>query len=333
MPTTLTARVRLLFAVSLLSTAFCHAAEKSTQGALAIGLIATGTVEQTVQSWKPLTEALSHELQRPVEIVASKDYADIAKAAKEGRVQMVWVSNKVAIELVEPEIMTVFAQMVRKDGALGYKSLLLVPQDSPLRSVDDLVARPGAFRLAAGSDKSVSGYLVPNYYVFAKRKVDLAKHFSAVQRGSHRENFISLAEGKVDIATNNTEEMPRYKAEMPDKLSKVRVLWESPLIPNDPILYRKDMAPALQQQVKRFFVAYGRSPAEKAVLERINGLGGFKASGNYQLRPVVDLELFEALTRAMSSKANAPEAFGAEMQRLTQRASRLDVLMTASRVD
>ena len=300
---------------------------------LTLGLIATGTVEQVLEHWKPFTEALAKELQLPVRVLASKSYGDISGAMKDGRVQVAWINNKQAIELVETDQALVFAQMVRLDGTRGYKSVLLARKDAPFQTLAELLGRPGRYTLGSGDKKSTSGYLVPNYYVFAKNKIDPEKHFKKVTHANHRDNFLAVADGQVDLATNNTEELPRYQAEFPDKLARVRVVWESPLIPNDPILYRKDLPAATQQRIRKFFLAYGRNEAEKTTLKNINGLSAFKASSNYQLRPVVDLELFESLTKAMAANPQGAGNFSAVVEQLTKRAARLDTLLNATRLE
>ncbi len=306
---------------------------QAPQEPLTIGLIATATVEQTLAAWKPVTDAMARKLNRPVQVVASTNYADIANGMKEDRIQIAWVSSRLAVELVESRKAVVFAQMVKLDGSLGYKSLLLVPKASPIVSIDHLVAHPGAYRFASGDAKSMSGFLVPNYYVFRKYRIDPQRHFSVLTRGSHRDNFLAVAEGRADLATSNTEDLPRFRDDLPEKYAGVRVLWESPLIANDPILYRNDLSAPVQQSIKQFFIGYGRTAEEKAVLASVNGLSGFKSSGNYQLRPVVDLEMFEVLTRAMREQIASPEAFALVREQITQRAARLDSLMNSTRLE
>lgn len=297
---------------------------------LTVGLIATGEPEQVMQRWKPFTDALARELHLPVKVIASKDYGEIAGALKDGRVQLAWINNKLAIELVESDQAQVFAQMVRLDGTRGYKSVLIARKDGP--SLADLLARPGAYKFGSGDRKSTSGFLVPNYYVFTKNKIDPDRHFASVTHANHLDNFLAVADGKVDVATNNTEEIPRYQSEYRDRWDKVKVIWESPLIPNDPLLYRKDLPPALQQKIRKFVLAYGRNDAEKATLKEINGLSAFKASSNYQLRPVVDLELFQALTRAMAADPQGAH-FNQTVKDLTARAARLDSALNATRLE
>lgn len=301
---------------------------------LTIGLIASSTAEQVAADWKPLAEALGRELRQPVQLFASKNYNEIAEALKAGRVQVAWLNNQQSIEMVEKDIASVFAQGVRLDGTLGYKSLLLVRVDSPLTHLADVAAKPGAYTLSMGSKTSVSGYLAPAYYAFSKSKIDPEKSFKQVNYGrSHHENFLALTDGKVEVVTNNTEEVPRYATEFAERWKKVRVLWESPLIPNDPLLMRKDVPQELQHRVRRFFTTYGRNDAEKATLKAINGLSGYRASSNNQLRPVVDLELFDKLAKAMAMQGQDPAGFQATMDQLTRRAGRLDAMLSASRME
>ena len=301
--------------------------------ALTLGLIAPTSVEGTLAGWQPVADALSRELQVPVKLVASKNYAEISTALIEGRVQVAWLNNRLAIEAVEAEQAQVFAQMVRLDGHSGYKSLLLAPKGGPVGSVSDVVSKPGAWRLGMGDRKSTSGFLVPTYYIFSKNKIDPAKHFASVTTGSHRDNFLAAAEGKVDVAVNNSEDLSLFRAEMPEKFARVQVVWESPVIPGDPLLFRKDLPAATQQKVRKVVLAFGRTEAEKASLRAIKMLSGFKHSTNNQLRPVVDLELFEALTKAMAAQHGAPQDFGVRMEQLTKRAARLDALLNATRLD
>ena len=301
---------------------------------LTLGLIVTGdTVEKMLENWKPFTDALANELQRPVRVMASKNFAEVSGALKDGRVQVAWINNKQAIELVETDKALVFAQMVGLDGTRGYKSVLLARKDGPPQTLADVLGHPGSYTLGAGNKESISGFLAPNYYVFAKNKIDPGKHFKKVTRTSHRDNFLAVADGQVDLATNNTADMSRYQAEFPDKLARVQVIWESPLIPNDPILYRKDLPVVTQQRIKKFFLAYGRNEAEKATLKNMYDLSAFKASSNYQLRPVVDLELFQSLTKAMAASPQAGGNFNTVVEQLTKRAARLDAMLNATRLE
>ena len=53
---------------------------------------------------------------------------------------------------------------------------------------------------------------------------------------------------------------------MPEKMAEVRILWKSPLIASDPMVWRKDLDPELKAKLKAFFLAYGTKAEEREKL-------------------------------------------------------------------
>ena len=81
--------------------------------------------------------------------------------------------------------------------------------------------------------------------------------------GSHEATALAVAENQVDIATNNSDNLDRLKETAPDSLEKIQIIWTSPVIPSDPLAYRKDLPDCLKDSIKDFFVNYDN----KEVLE------------------------------------------------------------------
>ena len=52
---------------------------------------------------------------------------------------------------------------------------------------------------------------------------------------------MAVANGQVDVAANNTENMALIEKNNPEAFDKIKVIWKSPLIPSDPIVWRKDL--------------------------------------------------------------------------------------------
>ncbi len=75
----------------------------------------------------------------------------------------------------------------------------------------------------------------------------------------------------MDVATNNTENLDKLKTSAPEKLKELKVIWKSPLIPCDPIVWRKNLSETTKDKIYDFFMNYGKTPEEKAVLERRAG--------------------------------------------------------------
>ena len=158
-----------------------------------------------------------------------------------------------------------------------------------------------------GDPNSTSGFLVPSYYVFAQNGVDPKTCFKTVRNSNHETNFMATANKQVDAAANNSEQWVRSHNKVPEHAKNVRVIWKSPLIPSDPITYRKDLSKDLKARIQGFFLTYGRagSPDQVASAKKILAgmqLSPFVASNNTQLYPIRQLALFKDKLKVEKSK-------------------------------
>jgi phosphonate transport system substrate-binding protein len=145
-----------------------------------------------------------------------------------------------------------------------------------------------------GDPESTSGTLVPTYYIFAKNHIDPKTYFKSANPSSHEANALAVINNQVDVATCNTDMLETLRQKHPDKLAKIRVLWTSPLIPSDPLVWRKDLSADDKAKIQKFFVNYGKTdPHEKQVVEAISGYSGWVASTDAQLIPIRQLALFQ----------------------------------------
>jgi phosphonate transport system substrate-binding protein len=200
------------------------------------------------------------------------------------------MGNKSAMEAVDRANGEVFGKVVAKDGTEGYYSLLVVPKDSPLKSVDDVLKNRATLNLGFGDPNSTSGTAVPSFYVFGPAHVDPTKDFKRTVRASHETNLLAVVNHQVDVATNNTENTARFAQTHPDEAKQVREIWRSPLIASDPLVWRKDLDEPTRKLVRDFLFSYGKDAREKAILANIE-YSGFRASTNAQLVPIRQIEL------------------------------------------
>ena len=325
--------LRMFLSAILLFLSCCShlAAAAESPSKIVVGLISTTTTDETRKQWKPLLDDLSKSIGVQVDAVASTNYADIVNGVREGRIQVAWLSNKIGLEAVEGDKAQVFVQFIKLDGSLGYKSLLIVPQNSPIKSLEDIIAKKGSYSFMNGDPKSTSGYLVPSYYVFARNKITPESQFAKVLSGNHQKNFLAVAKGEVDVATNNTEDMEHFKKDFPEEFKKVRIIWQSTLIPNDPMLYRNDLPESLKAKIEKFFLAYGKNPAQLKTLEQIHGLSGFKRSTNAQLIPIADLELFTQLRKNQDDEKKSATEKQQAFEAITARFGKLGAVLQLDR--
>jgi len=169
-------------------------------------------------------------------------------------------------------------------------AVLVVPRDSALKSLDDVIRNHASLNLGFGDPNSTSGTAVPAFYAFGPAHVDPLKDFKRTVRASHETNLLAVVNRQVDVATNNTENTSRFEKTHPEEAKTVREIWRSPLIASDPLVWRKDLDDATRKQVRDFLLGYGKDAREKAILANIE-YSAFRASSDAQLVPIRQIEL------------------------------------------
>jgi len=311
------------FALPLVAGATLFASQLTLAAeALNFGIISTESSQNQADQWQPFLDDMSRELGREIKPFFATDYAAVIQAMRFDKVDLAWYGNKSAMEAVDRAGGEIFAQTVSYDGAPGYWSLMITHRDSDLDNVEEVLARADELVFGNGDPNSTSGYLVPGYYVFAKNGVDASTAFKRTLNSNHETNALTVANGQVDVATFNTESMERLEINHPDKAEQLKVIWKSPLIPSDPLVWRKNLPEELKSELREFFYAYGETDAQRAILEPLQW-SRFDASNDDQLLPIRQLELFKE--RAQVAKDDRLSAADRDA-RLTELDAQLDVL-------
>jgi phosphonate transport system substrate-binding protein len=295
------------------------------------GIISTESQQNLRATWGPVLDDLSAYTGLKVNAFFAPDYAGIIEGMRFNKVQVAWFGNKSAMEAVDRAGGEVFVQTVDVEGNPGYWSLLVTSADSPLNSLQDVLKCDKSLNFGNGDPNSTSGFLVPSYYVFAQNNVTPQDCFKRVVNANHETNLLAAANKQVDVATNNTENLRRIEIAKPDAFKKIKVIWKSPLIPSDPLVWRKDLSDDMKGVIKSFFLSYGRvGPDKDAALKRLAGiqLAPFKDSSDAQLYPIRQLQLFRDRTKlenddklAAAEKAGKIAAIDAELVKLKVLAS------------
>jgi phosphonate transport system substrate-binding protein len=262
------------------------------------GIISTESSQNLKSIWQPFLDDMEASLGVKVNAFFAPDYAGIIEGMRFNKVDVAWFGNKSAMEAVDRAGGEIFAQTVDVEGNPGYWSVLVTHKDSPINSVDDVLKCDGSLNFGMGDPNSTSGYLVPSYYVFAQHGVDPQKCFKTVRNANHETNLMAAATQQVDVATNNTENLRRMELTRPEVYKDIKVVWRSPLIPADPIVWRTSLDEADKAKLMTFFMSYGRiGTPEQVVAQRQNlahlQWAPFSPSSNDQLLPIRQLALFK----------------------------------------
>ncbi|EIQ2007485.1 TPA: phosphonate ABC transporter substrate-binding protein [Escherichia coli] len=280
-----------------LSTLLSPAHAEEQEKALNFGIISTESQQNLKPQWTPFLQDMEKKLGVKVNAFFAPDYAGIIQGMRFNKVDIAWYGNLSAVDRANGQV---FAQTVAADGSPGYWSVLIVNKDSPINNLNDLLAKRKDLTFGNGDPNSTSGFLVPGYYVFAKNNIS-ASDFKRTVNAGHETNALAVANKQVDVATNNTENLDKLKTSAPEKLKELKVIWKSPLIPGDPIVWRKNLSETTKDKIYDFFMNYGKTPEEKAVLERL-GWAPFRASSDLQLVPIRQLALFKEMQGVKSNK-------------------------------
>jgi len=272
------------------------------------GIIATEGTQNLRAMWAPFLDDMQRAVGVKVNGFYPSDYAGVIEAMRFNKVQIAWYGNASAIQAVDRAEGEVFTQKTYADGTKGYYSLLIVNKDSPIQTLEQLLrSPPGTLNFGNGDPNSTSGFLIPSYYAWAKNGVDVRKFFKNVLTSNHEANLLAVATKQVDVATNNTEDVERFGRNQPARAANIREIWRSPIIPADPIVWRKDLPDDQKAKVKAFFLTYGADwpgadvAHERKVLADLGNWGGFIPSSNAQLLPVRQVAAFK---ERMSTEAN-----------------------------
>ncbi|HCW0880315.1 TPA: phosphonate ABC transporter substrate-binding protein [Pseudomonas aeruginosa] len=316
---------RVLAASALLAGSLAGMAH-ADQPVINFGIISTESSQNLKSIWEPFLKDMSQQTGYQVKAFFAPDYAGIIQGMRFDKVDIAWYGNKAAMEAVDRAHGEIFAQTVAASGAPGYWSLLIANKDSKIDSVEDMLANAKSLTFGNGDPNSTSGYLVPGYYVFAKNNVDPVKAFKRTLNSSHEVNALAVANKQVDVATFNTEGMERLELTQPEKARQLKVIWKSPLIPGDPLVWRNNLSDEQKNKLRDFFFKYGANAEQKKVLADLQW-SKFQPSDDDQLLPIRQLELFKQRTDVANNANLGAKEKAAKLKALDEELAKLEKRM------
>ncbi|MFA6264917.1 MAG: phosphonate ABC transporter substrate-binding protein [Pseudolabrys sp.] len=288
-------KLALLGTALAVAASFSAAVARAETTELNFGIIATEASSNLKTIWEPFLVDMAKGTGFKVNGFYASDYAGVIEAMRFKKVQIAWFGNKSAMEATNRSDGQIFAQSVDADGNPGYWSHLIVQKDSPIKNLDDVLKCNKSINFGIGDPNSTSGFLVPTSYIFAAKNIDPKDCFKTLRNASHEANAMAVANNQIDVGTNNSENLRRLELTAPEARKKIRIIWTSPLIPSDPIVWRKDLPTETKTKLYTWILSYGRigTPDEITAAKKIlTGLqwAPFNPSGDDQLLPIRVLE-------------------------------------------
>jgi phosphonate transport system substrate-binding protein len=219
---------------------------------------------------------------------------------------------------------------VARDGSVGYYSHIIVHKDSPFAKVEDMLQQDnlGTFGIGDPNSKRPASWCPPRISSPA-RNIDPKTCFRTLRNANHQANAMAVANKQVAAATNNSEDLQRVAAAAPDARSQIKIIWTSPLIPLDPLVWRKDLDPAVKTKLYTFLMSYGRIGSDeeikgaKAVLANLIW-SPFHPSSDNQLIPIRILEANKSLMKVQGDEKLSQEEKSREIAAIRAEISMLE---------
>jgi phosphonate transport system substrate-binding protein len=263
------------------------AADPSWPKEVTFGLLSTENAAEITRRWSPILAQLEKDLGIKVKAMTATDYRGTIEALKFRKAEIGHLGPKSYVEASNNNYANVepVAQLQLANGSLGYRSCLIVHADSDIFSPEDMAGKTFAFN----DPNSTSGYLVPSAFFMMEMGVDPKKLFSKVTfSGSHEASILAVAAKKVEIASTNLPDLQQLTRENKVPRGALRVIWVSKIIPNDPIVVRKDLPPSFKSAIQESLTTM-RARNTEAFKEIGAWLGGFVPADDSKYQVIRDL--------------------------------------------
>ncbi|CAN7713205.1 phosphate/phosphite/phosphonate ABC transporter substrate-binding protein [Acidovorax sp. LjRoot66] len=236
------------------------------------------------QTLRPLLKELERVLQKRVDVVRSNSYAAVVEGLQAGNVDLAELGPASYAVLMErnPSVTAFAVLSARKPGGSAeagtYRAVLVVRADSAFKSINDLRGKT----LSLTDPLSTSGTLLPMQAVQKLTGQSVEKYFGRVTyAGSHLRALETVQKGLVHAAFVSSTRLDEHRAQKGRAANEIKVLWESPLIPTDPFVYRSSLCKPLVDKILQVF--FTASPALQPMFEELGGRRFVPASdGDYR---------------------------------------------------
>ncbi len=160
--------------------------------------------------------------------------------------------------------------MVTRFGQMSYKSQIIVHVDSDIKNLKDLNGKKFAFVDPA----SASGHILAKD-LFNKKGIKLGQEMFAQKHDSvvamvYQKQVDAGATFYSPVRNGHIQDARRLvKTQFPDVEEKVKILTLTDKIPNDPIIFRKEMGSEMKEKLVNAFINFIKSPKGKKTFEQL----------------------------------------------------------------
>jgi phosphonate transport system substrate-binding protein len=263
---------------------------------LVVQFVPSQSAETLEAKAKPLEKLLGDRLGIPVKVSISTNYNTIIEAMASKKVDIGFLPPTgyvLAHDEKKSADLLLQAQRYGVDDATGqedktkmvdsYKSMIIVKNDSPIKTIEDLKGKKIAWQDVTSS----AGYIYPGLEL-KKKGIDPDKDVKGIIVKGHDKGVLAVLNGEVDAAAVFQDARLNVVKDVPDVFTKTRVLFFTAPIPNDTISVRPDMDPEWKKKIADAFIAIGKDPQGQQIISDVYSHRGYTASDDSKFNVVRD---------------------------------------------
>ncbi|WP_442603139.1 phosphate/phosphite/phosphonate ABC transporter substrate-binding protein [Paenibacillus sp. KN14-4R] len=245
---------------------------------------------------KPLEKLLGEKLGIPVKVSVSTNYNTIIEAMASKQVDIGFLPPNayvLAHDTKKTADILLQAQRFGVEDATGkpttslvdfYKSMIIVKADSKIKDIKDLKGKKIAWQDVTSS----AGYVWPAFEL-KKAGIDPDKDVTGITVKGHDKGVMAVLNGDVDAAAIFQDARTVVLKDIPDVMSKTRVLTFTSAIPNDTISVRNDMNDEWRKKIQDAFIAIGKDPQGQQIISDVYSHKGYIPSNDKNFDIVRDV--------------------------------------------
>lgn len=217
---------------------------------LTIGLLPGESAPTVMRLNEPLRAYLETRLGLPVELVVGANYAATGEALRFGRLDIAYLGPVTYILQSRRVKLEPFARPTHAGVGPTFQAVIIVPADSPAKTLADLKGSQVAF----GDPASTSGTWVPRYMLL-EAGLASGRDYTLHALGAHDAVAMAVANHKADAGGLSMPIYNRLISEQKLDAAAVRVLADSPPIPEYMWTFREGLDPAFKEEIRQAFLS------------------------------------------------------------------------------
>ncbi|WP_310483338.1 phosphate/phosphite/phosphonate ABC transporter substrate-binding protein [Chamaesiphon sp. VAR_48_metabat_403] len=252
----------------------------------------SGTTDLTIKA-KAVTDFLSKELKQPVEAVFGDETAAV-EALRANRADVAFLGSRSALKAGELANTSMYLAEVRSNysGGYTYKSIFVVPKDSPLKSgqTEATLNQLKGKKISFTSPTSGSGFIFPLSELVQQKLVPDRDRMNGFFRqvtygGSYDKALQAVLRGQADVAavSEYTLGSPYITAA---EASKLRVLYSIAGVPAHGIVIDDDVSASDRNKLVAAMLKLNQPENNQLLVSLYNSTKLVKVDGAAHLKPM-----------------------------------------------